>query len=626
MRRPSVAASRGPKPQASHDRYPAGPPNRMKPAVPAWLGWPGGPNPPGSGWVPGSLLRMAILGLACAFLALSLTVNYAASVSFFLLAIAGMYIGFRRGFVAGLTRAERLVMLAFVAYPAIAILSYMLGAQTNLGFRFLGRDLHFLLFIPVYLAIRWSRPRAEHLGYAFAGGAVAACILALLQGHPSFSAWPHGIAGSHIVFGDLSLLTGFLALVLLVGVERHGASATSVSIRYTAALIGVAAGFVASVLSDARGGWPVIVLYCVFFLWHLLFRLRRRKFLRPMIVVLVLAIIVGCFWAVPFTRRAINVTMEGFSTFAIVSRSEIVNSSCVDRKGFLHALLDQSTFGGSGRIGIVMLDARERRSIARLGCIGSYALSLRAGKDQKPLWVSLYRGNWALPYRYRRAGVIVMGRARFRLGYNSHWIEIESLDSWKKYTSANASAWTNPANIVVMPGQHAFVIPLQIPAGVYALALAHTSLGQRIVMWNSAWNLFKLHPYLGVGTGGFRAFASAGVENSSLAHVVGHYEHAHSDYMTSLATSGAIGLLSYLFVLLAPFYSLVRVSRTNPGSHFIGPGAVLLIGLVVFGLTETMFVHSLVIEWYVIAVAILLACACTAMGKGHSAEEGSLNV
>ena len=98
----------------------------------------------------------------------------------------------------------------------------------------------------------------------------------------------------------------------------------------------------------------------------------------------------------------------------------------------------------------------------------------------------------------------------------------------------------------------------------------------------------------------------AALGDSAAAPVVGGYEHAHSDYLTSLGTKGLLGLLAFLALLGIPVL-LGFHFVTEEQTYGVRLAALMLAsGVAVFGATETMFVHSLVISWYVVVVAVII--------------------
>lgn len=46
-------------------------------------------------------------------------------------------------------------------------------------------------------------------------------------------------------------------------------------------------------------------------------------------------------------------------------------------------------------------------------------------------------------------------------------------------------------------------------------------------------------------------------------------------------------------------------------------GVLVATGFAIFGLTETMFIHSVTIGWYVIMTAVFFVCAYVRDGQGN---------
>ena len=128
-------------------------------------------------------------------------------------------------------------------------------------------------------------------------------------------------------------------------------------------------------------------------------------------------------------------------------------------------------------------------------------------------------------------------------------------------------------------------------------------------MWQEAWSLFLENPWTGAGTGAFHDE----VISNTRSQIVGNYEHAHSDYFTSMGTKGIIGLFSLILLLGILPIALSKNSMRIMGNKWdaaLFSAIIFSVGFFIFGLTETMFIHSLVISWYTVVAASILA-----MGK-----------
>lgn len=584
--------------------------------LPAWVGWPGGGTPPSYHWVPGPILRFIILLLAYGFVALALTVNYAASIAFFLLSIIGMYIGLRRGFLNGLSRTEKLLLLAFATYPAVAIISYLFGTQTDIGFRFLGRDLRFLLFIPVYIAIRLARPRLGHAGWAFTGSALGAFIIAILQNRPWPAPTPHGVAGTHITFGDLALLSGFLGASLLL-IEGHLGAGRQMrnAPRLVGAVFAVVGAVGASAVSGARGSWLALPLLIAMIVMALPRQSLPRWHPKILITIVGFFLVASVGALIPNVRHRMVEAYQTTKAYTAVANYKAVNSYCVDERGFLSALLQRSKVKGSGAARVVPLSKQNQHDIRERGCMGAYALLLVNPRDaHEPFTVWLYRGNKKYAgQRTQQAIALFKGVGAFSMGWKGPWKRVRYVDRWEKKLSDQAYSSLKPMIVRVPAGSQLRVVPIQRPRGIFAYALADSSIGRRLQMWRASVSLFYRSPWLGSGTGSFASLGQDALSGSVTAPVVGAYEHAHSDYMTSLGTEGSLGLMAFIFLLLCPFIVVWLTSSASPKDRrILIPMGILVSGFAIFAITETMFIHSLVNSWYVVVGSILLGVTTTA--------------
>lgn len=564
------------------------------PGIPGWFGWPSMHPAPGRDWSPNRTLRFTTLSLLYIFLALALTVNYAYSAAFFILAAIGVYAGLRKGFLYNLSRAERVVVAAFATYVVVAIISYLLGAQTRVGFRFLGRDLRFLLFIPIYVAVRSARPRLRDIGTSLSLGAIICCAVAAWQFTQGIT--PTGATSIHITFGDLALLSGTLGIAL---------TPKGRTFAFSLAVGGALAGLLAALLSGSRGAWIAIPGLLVIFFWTSLDLFAQRR--RIIIASAVAVTMVGCgaVFGIPLVRHRATSAIADFYGYVIAANHETFAAKCVDKRRFLNALLFKSSVIGPGNVGVVTLSPKDKKILRRDGCVGGAALQITSPKTStEPVRLSLYRGHGRHLGGRQKLLVVARGNGRIALWRQkrSNWIPIRSRASWHTYEAHGYFSRTATGIIRVPPGGHLLVVPIQSPPALFARALVETSIGERMEMWRAAWDMFLIHPIIGSGTGSFKALGARSAKKPALTLAIGDYEHAHNSYLTALATKGAIGFASLLFLLTTPF--LTRSTSSKSPIRSFAP--LLSFGFAAFSLTESMFVHSLVISWFTVVMAAAL--------------------
>ncbi|MGH8128008.1 MAG: hypothetical protein ACRETC_06525, partial [Gammaproteobacteria bacterium] len=485
--------------------------------LPAWVGWPGTDPAPGHGWLPGPKLRFTILGLTYAFLALALTVNYAYGTAFFLLAIIGLYVGLRRGFINGLTRAERLVMLAFAVYVGVAIASYLLGTRTNIGFRFLGRDLRLLLFVPVYLAVRWSRPRCEHVVWALALGTFGTALTAIFG---TIEGLPHlleGVTGTHIVFGDLGMLLGILSLVLAFAQSQE-----LLRRRFLCCLsiLAATAGIVVLILAHARGGMLAVPLMAIAAGFAAPWRVYWR-------ITTVFGILVVCFAVVAgLCLVRYQPLWQAYNHFRLalrVDRSNVLNRRCINSHNLLSALVVHGRYVKPLGASLKLV----RTPLVTEGCSqGGYAMQLSNPLSKHEPYVATFRRN-VNGIAADSAIVLAHGHGSFSLNGGIPKRVSTSGRQFGKFVlhDYRVAHRAQFLRVVVPPGGQLSVIPVQRFRGEYTYHLLSNPTGSRLLMWHIALSGFIAHPILGAGAGAFNSIVRKQIRDRSTNPSLMGYQH-----------------------------------------------------------------------------------------------------
>ena len=137
---------------------------------------------------------------------------------------------------------------------------------------------------------------------------------------------------------------------------------------------------------------------------------------------------------------------------------------------------------------------------------------------------------------------------------------------------------------------------------------AGTSIGQRFVMWRTAWHLSSANPVLGIGRNGYMAEKQAMVDQGKLNATAMNVSNAHNDYLDVLVKRGAVGLLALFGLFLLPLCLFARALRHGgaSGHPFALGGVVLCTCYIIFGLTTSsltlnigiiMLVFPMAMQW-----------------------------
>lgn len=139
--------------------------------------------------------------------------------------------------------------------------------------------------------------------------------------------------------------------------------------------------------------------------------------------------------------------------------------------------------------------------------------------------------------------------------------------------------------------------------------MQNQSNSERLLMWNSAWQMWKDHPLAGVGLGMYQDLEKSRYI-SPLAKDPNNRLHAHSNYMTLLAETGTVGVAGFV-ILLGYFTSyFANVYRKSSHNGYAMAGLLLMGTFWLHGLTEYSFGHLPVLRLWAYSLGICVMGMC----------------
>jgi len=170
--------------------------------------------------------------------------------------------------------------------------SLLITVISGFEYKAIGKYLHLVLVIPIYIYLRHSGVKLFYIWYGLVIGAVVASGVAIYE--VVFLNQSRARSLTHpIIFGNLALVMGCMSLASMGWFKQR--SNWQVILPVLAALCGV----LASLLSGSRGGWialPFIML--VFFLY-----IKSRFSIKQVVISMVLSITaMGVVYVVPQTQ------------------------------------------------------------------------------------------------------------------------------------------------------------------------------------------------------------------------------------------------------------------------------------------------------------------------------------
>lgn len=149
------------------------------------------------------------------------------------------------------------------------------------------------------------------------------------------------------------------------------------------------------------------------------------------------------------------------------------------------------------------------------------------------------------------------------------------------------------------------------------------SVGLRLGLWRTAWQLGMQRPLLGWGSRGFDAEISRRVTAGEIPASMLNLHHAHNEVLNAFVKHGLVGVLLLLVFYLGPlalFWPLDSRVKTREGETDVASLALCIVGILLplsyigFGLTQVFLAHNSGNMFYLFMCSIALA---TLEGRRH---------
>lgn len=552
-------------------------------------------------------LRLLTAAIVTLFPSTCLLVNRSDSASLIFLGAIGLLVWVRNGFNSSFSRRDWLFATVFVGFFASAVVAFQFGVTTDEGFRLLGRYIRFLFVLPVLLALRRYPPPAPAI---WGGLGLGALVLGLDAVWESVSASgflrPDGDTNVAILFGDIATITTFLFAAGYLYVDSRLSRVGPILVA-----TGVLMGLMATFLSGTRGAWIAVPMLAFLFL-------LCRHLLKPRIILmggLFVATISGALLLSPrsqMLQRLENINLQA-RAYWIVSHTDthwVGATQCLDDPRILQAWISNSSedYPDGWTVGVESVRSEAAKTLLANGCSHSVVVHMHNGSKQT---------GWAQLRHYEFPGqpvvsthMLVKGDSSVIFGSGGSIVNVTSR-SFIPLTM-QAEPHTGYALYVGMrPGHDLWLLPFESRFGEYRYAVLQNPIGQRFAMWSAALHLFEKAPLIGVGTGNYEVETATLVKSGVVTPGAAHFDHPHSDYFDALSSRGLLGFLVLVLLLGVPAW-LCKHGLDSHDPHRVGAalgGVLVATGFAIFGLTETMFIHSVTIGWYVIMTAVFYVCA-----------------
>jgi len=155
----------------------------------------------------------------------------------------------------------------------------------------------------------------------------------------------------------------------------------------------------------------------------------------------------------------------------------------------------------------------------------------------------------------------------------------------------------------------------------------NTSLGQRFMLWEIAFDVWKHHPLVGTGLGDFPLEVESRMRSGET-ELDYAWTHAHSIFAEALAVMGGLGLVTmFLAVFYFPFRFFVKgfnlLAESGGIERFVPvAGLITVVAFFAFGLSEAWLARSVFVHSYLIFLSVFIAATLLLLEQQQTTTDG----
>ena len=132
----------------------------------------------------------------------------------------------------------------------------------------------------------------------------------------------------------------------------------------------------------------------------------------------------------------------------------------------------------------------------------------------------------------------------------------------------------------------------------------------RLEIWQAAWTIYTEHPITGTGWGHFKENAQAQVNAGKRHPIAAKFHSVHNQFLSVMANGGTVTMAAFLFFLgssIMLFKRTLKLSSDPTAQRAALGGLLLIVGFIIFNLTDSLFERSRTINFFTFYLAIFLA-------------------
>lgn len=143
---------------------------------------------------------------------------------------------------------------------------------------------------------------------------------------------------------------------------------------------------------------------------------------------------------------------------------------------------------------------------------------------------------------------------------------------------------------------------VQYDISQYNAGNSNTSIGTRLMLWESAFYIFKDSPIIGLGNE-YKEKRKQQVAEGKYPERINIWVHNHNQYVEIAVTRGSLGLISLLLLFVLSLYAIHQSSTTQEMKYL---GYSIVISYLIFGLTDMPFKHHLTLYLYLVSLTFII--------------------